>query len=95
MKMRRLRTTQRLFVVMAVMLLITATFAAGVCHDHHGASETTCQICHVGHQPVDQHLVSTRVVSPMVVATAQVLADPIPVSGPVLRVFGSRAPPLS
>jgi hypothetical protein len=66
-----------------------------VCHDHHGASETTCQICHVGHQPVDQHLVSNRVVSPMIVATTQLVADPIPVSGPTLRVIGSRAPPLS
>jgi hypothetical protein len=93
--MRRLHRNQRLFVAMAVMLLVTATFAAGVCHDHHGASETTCQICHVGHQPVDQHLVSNRVVSPMIVATTQLVADPIPVSGPALRVIGSRAPPLS
>lgn len=93
--MRRSRSTQRVMVMMAVMLLFTAAFAASVCHDHHGASETTCQICHVGHQPVDQHLVSNRVISPMMVATAQLIADPIPTSGPALRVAASRAPPLS
>jgi len=93
--MHRSPRTQRTLVAIAVVLLLTATFAASICHDHHGASEATCQICHVGHQPVDQHLVSNRLVSPMFVATAQLAADPIPTSGPALRVSASRAPPLS
>jgi hypothetical protein len=87
--------TQRAVVVLAVVLLLTATFAASVWHDHHGTSEATCQICHVGHQPVDQHLVSNRVVVPMLVAEAQLPSEPIRISGPALRVAASRAPPLS
>jgi hypothetical protein len=82
-------------VALGVALLLTATFAASVWHEHHGASEATCQVCHVGHQPVDQHLVSNRVVSPMLVATAPLATEPIRISGPALRVAASRAPPLS
>lgn len=93
--MHRSLRTQRLMVVLGLVLLLTATFAASVWHDHHGASEATCQICHVGHQPLDQHLVSNRIVSPMLVATAPVAAEPIRISGPALRVSASRAPPLS
>lgn len=77
----------------AVLLLLTATFAAGVCHDHHGASDATCQICHVSHQPADQQMLGHGVATPMVVNSVVQIAEVIRASGPAVRISVSRAPP--
>jgi hypothetical protein len=76
-----------------VLLLLTATFAAGVCHDHHGTSDATCQICHVSHQPVDQQLVGTGIATLVPIAPVIQSLEAIQVSGPEFRITLSRAPP--
>jgi hypothetical protein len=82
-------------VLLAVLLLLTATFAASILHNHHGSSETTCQICHLSHQPVEQHLDVDRVAVPMPVGSAPVPVDSVYFASPALCIRISRAPPLA
>ena len=93
----RMRLQARLAapVVLTVLLLLGVTFAATLPHDHHGASETTCQICHVSHQPVDLQFVSGCLQAPALLEDAPVPADLIQVAGPIFRFTVSRAPPQS
>lgn len=91
--MRRHSRLQTAITVLAVLLLLSATFAAGVCHDHHGTSDATCQICHVSHQPVDQQLVGTGIATLVPIAPVVQLLESIYVSGPAFRITLSRAPP--
>jgi len=81
--------------VLAVVLLLIATFAASILHNHHGSSEATCQICHLSHQPVEQHLAVDRVAVPMPVGPAPVQVDSVYFAAPALCIRISRAPPLA
>jgi hypothetical protein len=84
---------QTAIAAVAVLLLLLATFAAGVCHDHRGTSEATCQICHVSHQPADQHLVGARIATLEPIAPVVQPLESIHVRGPAFRITLSRAPP--
>ncbi|HET9401767.1 MAG TPA: hypothetical protein VFO34_12540 [Candidatus Acidoferrales bacterium] len=93
MRVRHTQIRSALPVALAVLLLLTATFAATIWHDHHGSSETTCQICHVGHQPVDQQLTTGCLEAPTLLGEAPAPADSVRIAGPALRFTVSRAPP--
>jgi len=80
-------------VALAVLLLLTATFAASVWHNHRGSSEATCQICHVGHQPMDQHFSSGCIEAPALIAEAPVPLAAPRFGAPAIRFTVSRAPP--
>ncbi len=81
--------------VLAVLLLLVATFAATLPHSHHGSSETTCQICHFSHQPADQHLALDRVAVPVPLGRAPVIVALVRSGAPSLSIRISRAPPLA
>ena len=80
-------------VALAVLLLLTAAIAASVWHNHRGSSEATCQICHVGHQPIDQQLSTGCIEAPALLGEAPRVADSSGFPGPALRFTVSRAPP--
>ena len=80
-------------VALAVVLLLTAAIAASVWHNHRGSSEATCQICHVGHQPIGQHLSSGCIEAPALIAEAPVPLAAPRFAAPAISFTVSRAPP--
>jgi hypothetical protein len=81
--------------VLAVVLLLVATFAATLPHNHHGTSETACQICHFSHQPADQHLALNRIAVPVPLGRTPVVVALVRSGAPSLSIRISRAPPLA
>jgi hypothetical protein len=49
--LKALRAAVLPFALLAVLLLTAA--AGDIWHHHHYSSRTSCQICHLGQQPVD------------------------------------------
>ncbi|MFZ0818915.1 MAG: hypothetical protein WAM91_02520 [Candidatus Acidiferrales bacterium] len=79
--------------LLAVLLLLMTVVMGGVWHSHGNTSGDACQICHVSHQPVAQHLVVDRVSAPIIFATVPLPADATGVPGPSIILAVPRAPP--
>jgi len=81
-------------IVLLALLLVGMT-TGSVWHHHSGASESTCPICHLSHQPIDRPLATDQ-------TPAFALIAPTPEPGafglapnPEVRRLPARAPPLS
>jgi len=90
---RRNQLRSALPVALAVFLLLTATFAASVWHNHHGSSETTCQICHIGHQPIDQQVAASAIEAPTLIGETPAPVAASHFTSTEVRLTVSRAPP--
>jgi len=83
-----------LVVPVALSLLLIGMTLVSVCH-HHGAesSETTCQICHLSHQPIDRPLAIDPAPAIALQTAAPEVRDTGLASAPVIRRLPARAPP--
>ena len=89
------KSTRYIFVPLALLalLFVTATLG-GVLHQHqNSASENTCPICHLNHQPIERPLASDHAA-----VLAPVGARPEPedyefAPSPLARQVPARAPP--
>jgi hypothetical protein len=93
--LNRIRTSRLIAApaLLAALLLLASVVLGGVWHSHGNTSSDTCQICHVGHQPVAQHLAVNRVSAPIVFGTISLPADALDVAGPSIILAVPRAPP--
>ncbi|HEV2420390.1 MAG TPA: hypothetical protein VGS59_01665 [Candidatus Acidoferrales bacterium] len=89
MKARRI-----VFALSLALLLAVATTAGSVWHHHNSTTaESTCPICHLGHQPAQQPIVTQSAPVLLAVGPQTPLADPVLHAGPVVPVVPGRAPP--
>jgi hypothetical protein len=79
--------------VLAMLLLVGMLIASGVWHTHSGNSPETCQVCHLNHQPVAQHLIVGAISAPALVSIAPLPVDSGCFAGPSTLLTVSRAPP--
>ncbi|MFZ0213658.1 MAG: hypothetical protein WBE20_13855 [Candidatus Acidiferrales bacterium] len=84
------------FAVLLALLLLVATTAGNIWHHHADASsESTCALCHLGHQPAQQPAVVRSALMLVAIGSSAVLADPISPLSPVGPRLAARAPPSS
>lgn len=89
MKARRI-----IFALSLALLLAIATTAGSVWHHHNSkTAESTCPICHMGHQTAQQPVVSQSAPVLLAVGPQTPVAEPVLHIGPVVSVAPSRAPP--
>jgi len=79
--------------LLAVMLLVCAMVGGSVWHDHNGASDATCQICHMSHQTAAPDLAANQNWAPVVIGITPLPTDSSRISVPSLLLNISRAPP--
>ncbi|HXJ15683.1 MAG TPA: hypothetical protein VNM68_00625 [Candidatus Polarisedimenticolia bacterium] len=74
-------------------LLLVAMTVVNICHHHTGSSETTCQICHLSHQPIEPPLAEYR--APALALMGRTPESPDTGLAPtfVFRRLPARAPP--
>ncbi|HKV28348.1 MAG TPA: hypothetical protein VJN90_08785 [Candidatus Acidoferrales bacterium] len=88
------KTRLILFALSLALLLATATTAGNVWH-HHATTfaESTCPICHLGHQPIQQPVVKQS--GPVMLAedSGPSVAEPLFRSAPIFSHLATRAPP--
>jgi hypothetical protein len=88
------KTRLILFVLSLALMLAMATTAGNVWHHHATtAAESTCSICHLGHQPVQQSVV--RQSAPVMLAEGSGPSSPEPLfqAPPIFSRLATRAPP--
>lgn len=82
------------FVVSLALLLVMATTAGSVWHHHAStAAESTCPICHLGHQAAEQPVVAQIAQELFVVGPQSIVSDPVLRARPVSSTLATRAPP--
>jgi hypothetical protein len=81
-----------LVAMLAVWLLVAVT-AGNICHHHTAGSESTCSICHFGHQPAQPQAASQRVAVLVIFDGGMIPGNPETPAGPALPRSPSRAPP--
>lgn len=83
-----------LFTILLALLFVTATTAGSLWH-HHSSSvaESTCPICHLGHQAAEQPVVIKAAPVLSAVGPQLPLADPVVEFAPSVSRLASRAPP--
>jgi len=82
------------FALLLALLLAVATGAGSVWHHHNSTTaESTCPICHLGHQAAQQPIVSQSAPVFLAVGPQTPLAEPLLHAGPVVSAVPSRAPP--
>ncbi|MGC1105425.1 MAG: hypothetical protein WA876_02715 [Candidatus Acidiferrales bacterium] len=83
-----------IFAISLALLLVMATTAGSVWHHHASATaESTCPICHLGHQAAEQPVVIQSAPVLFAVASQSPVSDPVLRVGPVLSILATRAPP--
>lgn len=83
-----------LFTVLLALLFVTATTAGSMWHHHSSTTaESSCPICHLGHQAAEQPVIIKS--APVLFAVGPQLPLPAPVLefAPVVSRLASRAPP--
>lgn len=95
--MTRNLTSNRYLIPVALLGLALVVMTIGMaCHHHAGISDdSTCSICHLGHQPMDRPMGISH--APTFVALAPA-AEPREIQlapNPVFRRVPARAPPVA
>jgi len=90
-------TSNRYLIPVALLGLALVVMTIGMaCHHHAGISDdSTCSICHLGHQPMDRPMGISH--APTFVALAPA-AEPREIQlapNPVFRRVPARAPPMA
>jgi hypothetical protein len=82
------------FVLSLALLLAVATTAGNVWHHHSSTTaESTCPICHLGHQAAQQPVVTQSAPVFLAVGPQTPVAEPVLHVGPVVSAIPGRAPP--
>jgi hypothetical protein len=80
----------------AVLALAAVVMMLGsVWHHHAGSSDTTCQICHVSHQPVERPLATHRTPALALLGRAPEVRDAALAPTLAARREPARAPPVA
>lgn len=74
-------------------LLLVAMTLGGVWHHHRGSSETSCQICHLSHQPIERPLAAHRAPALAMLGPAPDAPDTGLAPSVIVRRLPARAPP--
>lgn len=83
-----------IFTISLALLLVMATTAGSVWHHHaSNTAESTCPICHLGHQAAQQPVVMPSAPALFVVASQSPVLGPVLRATPVLSSLATRAPP--
>ena len=94
--MRKPKPTRYLVVPVALLALLLVGMTLGsVWHHHTGSSESTCPICHLGHQPMDRPIAADQAPSLELVAPTPEPRDTGVAPAPVVGPLPARAPPLA
>jgi hypothetical protein len=80
-------------VAMLAAWLLVAVTAGSICHHHTAGSESTCSICHFGHQPAQPQVASQRVALLVIFDGGMIPNNTETPTGPALPRSPSRAPP--
>jgi hypothetical protein len=85
----------RWIVVSAALLalLVLMLSVSGIVHHHSGCTESTCSICHLSHQAIDQELSGLPGTGFEMVAMQIAPAESEDSPGPISRQIPARAPP--
>jgi hypothetical protein len=85
----------RWIVVSAALLalLVLMLSVSGIVHHHSGCTESTCSICHLSHQAIDQELSGLPATGFEKVAMQIAPAESEDSPGPISRRIPARAPP--
>jgi hypothetical protein len=89
------RKTRLAVIVAALAVLLVMAVTTGAVWHHHAtaAAETSCPICHLGHQTFQQPIVIQPAPQTPQAGPGPVLAQPLFVRGPVSSYAATRAPP--
>ena len=79
--------------VALLALLVLSMTLGSVWHHHAGSSESTCQICHLSHQPVDRPLATDRTPTLATVGNRLEVQEPDFVPALFTGRVPARAPP--
>ncbi len=79
--------------LLLVALLVVATTAGNLWHNHRGSSETNCPICHLSHQPIERPLAAVRAPVLALLGAPPEPRDPGFVPAPFSQRVPARAPP--
>jgi hypothetical protein len=74
-------------------LLVLTVSVSGIVHHHSGCTESTCSICHLSHQTVDQELSGFPETGFELVAMQAAAAESEYSPGPIAHYIPARAPP--
>jgi len=93
----RKRNPIRYFTVSVALLaaLAVAITLGSVWHHHVGSSDKSCQICHVGHQPIERPLATYRAVALAPVGPTPELQDARVAPAAAVPRVPARAPPVA
>jgi hypothetical protein len=88
------KTRLILFVLSLALMLAMATTAGNVWHHHATtAAESTCSICHLGHQPVQQSVVRQSAPVMRAEGSGPFVPEPLFHATPIFSRLATRAPP--
>jgi len=88
------KTRLILFALSLALMLAVATTAGNVWHHHATtASESTCPICHLGHQPAQQSVVKQSAPVMLADGSGPFVPEPLFRPGPIFSRLATRAPP--
>ncbi|MFZ0640378.1 MAG: hypothetical protein WA020_11215 [Candidatus Acidiferrales bacterium] len=88
------KTRRTIFAISLALLLAMATTAGSVWHHHaSNTAESTCPICHLGHQAAQQPVVVQSAPVLFAVASQSPVAEPVLRAAPVPSRLATRAPP--
>lgn len=89
-----MKTRRIIFALLLGLLLAVATSAGNIWHHHSSASaESSCPICHLGHQAAEQPVVVKAAPVLSAVGSQTPVPEPVLQAGPDVSVLASRAPP--
>jgi hypothetical protein len=88
------KTRLILFVLSLALMLAMATTAGNVWHHHATtAAESTCPICHLGHQPAQQAVVKQSAPVMLAEGSGPFVPEPLYHAAPIFSRLATRAPP--
>jgi hypothetical protein len=80
-------------IALLALLLVGMTVTSVVWHHHDGATESSCPICHLSHQPIDRPAAANHAPTFALVAPTPELRDAGVAPSPTIRRVPARAPP--
>jgi len=88
------KTRLILFALSLALMLAVATTAGNVWHHHATtAAESTCPICHLGHQPAQQSVVMQSAPVMLAEGSGPFVPEPLFHAAPIFSRLATRAPP--